>query len=113
MRAVTETYQNGTSWYRIYSDGWCEQGGISLSSGNNGSSSGNANITFLLEFADVNYNIQATCQATSAGSWLRVGSWNYITKSTGSVTGNSRHVNEGGSSNHQLNIDWVACGYIR
>lgn len=25
---VTETYQNGTSWYRIYSDGWCEQGGF-------------------------------------------------------------------------------------
>jgi len=25
---VTETYQNGTSWYRVYSDGWCEQGGV-------------------------------------------------------------------------------------
>lgn len=26
-RTVIETYSNGTSWYRIYSDGWCEQGG--------------------------------------------------------------------------------------
>lgn len=26
---VTETYQNGASWYRVYSDGWCEQGGFS------------------------------------------------------------------------------------
>ena len=25
---ITETYVNGTSWYRVYSDGWCEQGGI-------------------------------------------------------------------------------------
>ena len=25
---IIETYQNGTSWYRVYSDGWCEQGGI-------------------------------------------------------------------------------------
>ena len=25
---ITETYHNGTSWYRVYSDGWCEQGGI-------------------------------------------------------------------------------------
>ena len=25
---VIQTYQNGTSWYRIYSDGWCEQGGL-------------------------------------------------------------------------------------
>ena len=24
---IVETYENGTSWYRIYSDGWCEQGG--------------------------------------------------------------------------------------
>lgn len=24
---IIETYVNGTSWYRIYSDGWCEQGG--------------------------------------------------------------------------------------
>jgi hypothetical protein len=23
---VTETYQNGTSWYRVWSDKWCEQG---------------------------------------------------------------------------------------
>ena len=24
---IIETYVNGTSWYRIWSDGWCEQGG--------------------------------------------------------------------------------------
>lgn len=24
---VVETYKNDTSWYRVYSDGWCEQGG--------------------------------------------------------------------------------------
>ena len=24
---ITETYSNGSSWYRVYSDGWCEQGG--------------------------------------------------------------------------------------
>ena len=24
---ITETYVNGTSWYRVWSDGWCEQGG--------------------------------------------------------------------------------------
>ncbi len=24
---ITEVYQSGTSWYRIWSDGWCEQGG--------------------------------------------------------------------------------------
>lgn len=27
VHVVIETYVNGYSWYRIYSDGWCEQGG--------------------------------------------------------------------------------------
>lgn len=32
---ITETYVNGASWYRIYSDGWIEQGGVSSGSGTN------------------------------------------------------------------------------
>ena len=27
IRTVVETYKNGSNWYRIWSDGWCEQGG--------------------------------------------------------------------------------------
>ena len=26
VKYVVETFHNGTSWYRLYSDGWCEQG---------------------------------------------------------------------------------------
>ena len=48
---ITETYVNGTSWYRVYSDGWCEQGGRATIS------SYYANITFLKQFVDTNYNI--------------------------------------------------------
>ena len=25
---IVETYVNGTDWYRLWSDGWCEQGGV-------------------------------------------------------------------------------------
>ncbi len=25
---IVETYHNGASWYRVWSDGWCEQGGM-------------------------------------------------------------------------------------
>ena len=31
---VTETWQSGTSWYRKYSDGWIEQGGVVSASAN-------------------------------------------------------------------------------
>ena len=43
---VIETYKNGTSYYRIYSDGWCEQGGLSMTG---------TQINFLKTFADTNY----------------------------------------------------------
>lgn len=48
---ITETYHNGTSWYRIYSDGWCEQGGYLSTAG----SGVTQTITYLKQFANTNY----------------------------------------------------------
>ena len=50
---VTETYQNGASWYRVWSDGWCEQGGLLPSA----SSAQKVTVTFLKTFSNTNYNI--------------------------------------------------------
>lgn len=47
---VIESYQNGTSWYRVYKSGWCEQGGI-------GANATAGTIQLLKEMADTNYNI--------------------------------------------------------
>jgi len=44
-RYLIKSYSSGTSWYRIYSDGWCEQGG----------SFSGTSITFSKEFIDTNY----------------------------------------------------------
>jgi hypothetical protein len=54
---VVENYQNGTSWYRVYSDGWVEQGGVAT-----GAYSDNYHrkITFLKEMIDTNYNVCLT-----------------------------------------------------
>ena len=46
-RVVVDSYVNGNSWYRIYSDGWVEQGGYTTSS----------NVTLLKEMANINYTI--------------------------------------------------------
>ena len=46
-QVVVETYKNGTSWYRVYSDGWKEQGGY-LSG---------TSVTFLKQFNDANYTL--------------------------------------------------------
>ena len=55
---VVETYQNGTSWYRVYDDGWCEQGGDYTLSSNNGSIS----ISFLKPFNNTIYSILVSKQ---------------------------------------------------
>lgn len=55
---VIESWSEGTEWYRIYADGWCEQGGHSTSS----------NITFLKEFGDTNYTSLATWLTPVTGS---------------------------------------------
>lgn len=53
---ITETYQNGTSWYRIYSDGWCEQGGkfISNSDGTNWKT-----VNLLVSYRDNSYFVNS------------------------------------------------------
>ena len=48
---IVETYNNGTSWYRVYSDGWCEQGGIT--------GTGVVSINLLVNFIDLNYIVLA------------------------------------------------------
>ena len=47
---IVETYSNGTSWYRKYSDGWIEQGGIQLKNATT------IIITFPVVFKDTNYS---------------------------------------------------------
>ena len=53
---ITETYVNGKSWYRVYSDGWCEQGGVfdygSLTKDNPGRI-----VNLLKKFTNANYTI--------------------------------------------------------
>lgn len=46
-RTIIKEYKNGTSWYTLYSDGWCEQGDLASSS----------SVTFLVPMADGNYSL--------------------------------------------------------
>ena len=51
VQCVVETYSNGTDWYRIYSDGWCEQGGkVTLSA------STYTDINLLKPYIDTDYS---------------------------------------------------------
>lgn len=55
---VIEAYSYGTSWYRIYSDGFCEQGGRLTRT-----VAGLIDVSLLKNYVNTNYNIQATIKA--------------------------------------------------
>lgn len=95
---IVETYSNGTSWYRVYSDGWCEQGGSFMAS--------STTITFLQEFVNTNYNFIS--QASD------INDYKIITSSWGNKTTSSIDVKNGvGGSAFSTLTNWRACGYIR
>lgn len=86
-----ETYENGPSWYRVYADGWCEQG-CNLTSSTSGI------VSLLKAFRNNNYFCIAQAENTTPTAMS-----NYSRTSTGfNVAGNI-------SSNYR----WYACGYIK
>lgn len=80
VQCVVETYSNGTSWYRVYSDGWCEQGGEFPNSGTN-----TQQITFLKEFADTNYYFNRCNESTVTGTATSFANEGYTDKQTSGI----------------------------
>jgi len=65
VRCVVDSYINGTEWYRIWSDGWCEQGGmIYLNTA--------GTVTYLQPYLDTNYTITVSSQRTSNNGFVRI-----------------------------------------
>lgn len=97
VQVVTETYRNGTSWYRIWSDGWCEQGGYLAAS--------NQTITFLKSFKDTSYYFgympNKASHATSGGYYY----YSSATVSSITVVDSADTIARG--------TKWYACGYIK
>lgn len=94
---IVETGHSGTEWYRVWSDGWCEQGGTV----GTGTTSGYPSYTIQLtkEYADTNFNVQVTGRYTNSTN----DGTNYCSaRTTNSIT--IRSVGYGS--------DWVTRGYI-
>lgn len=77
---ITETYHNGTEWYRVWSDGWCEQGGEVANSGTN-----TKQITFLKAFADTNYYFNRCNESTNTGTATSFAAEAYTDKQTSGI----------------------------
>ena len=69
VKTAIETYSNGTEWYRVWNDGWKEQGGLITGA--------KTVLTFNKPFSNTNYNIQISVSDGSPTDWyLSAGSWN-------------------------------------
>lgn len=53
---IVETYSSGTSWYRVWSDGWCEQGGQTSSI----STGASLSVQLHKTFSDTDYTLLVT-----------------------------------------------------
>ena len=95
---ITDTYKNGTSWYRVWSDGWCEQGGVVTNT------SGRQTVTLLKPYSDGNYNVQQTILNATAEGKLQP-----FTESIQSRTGTSFTIYCDSSMVSKM---WKACGYM-
>lgn len=96
---VVENYVNGTSWYRVWSDGWCEQGGVSPSAGDSSSNT----INLLKSYKDTNYSIFFAQNAGVEGSYT-----NGCTAKNKTVSSFILVYRTGGTASFY----WQACGYI-
>ena len=98
---VVETYVNGSSWYRVYDDGWCEQGGIHFGA----SSDASYTISLMKEMKDTNYIVTLGCGESSANTSVFLYQYG---RTTSSFTMRSDHTSDGSNQGDC----WMACGYI-
>ena len=93
---IIETYQNGTSWYRVYSDGWCEQGAKTTYNGSTAST-----VSLLKQMRNTNYQLHITPHENSTNNYI-------INRGGFNLTVNSFDV----IGTAGMPYDWMACGYI-
>ena len=96
---IVETYENETSWYRIWSDNWCEQGGEFTAGGVK-------TLTLLQPYKNTNYQILTTYKNcnNNASITISFGSVNIIDNTTFTIQN---------SSNTVFTRVWRAVGYIQ
>lgn len=101
IATIIESYINGSSWYRIWSDGWCEQGGKVTNVG-----ATIQTITFLKPFKDANYYINCNQPLENVTSFQTFG---ITSRTTESFKVMQRNYNMDAGA---CDSTWYACGYM-
>lgn len=100
---IISSYHSGTDWYRVYSDGWCEQGGkVNLTYKQQ--TYLDQTVTLLKTMADTNYSILLS---TSDRGNVHRSNWVYSTITTSNFI--TRTYSEGNGTGTGF---WRVSGYI-
>ena len=102
-RYIIETWSEGTKWYRVWSDGWIEQGGTTgLLTSSDGYTA--TTIQFKKSFINTNYTFTSCANKYSSQNGLGSAYPPFIfTKNNDSVIIGKCSWTDG--------LDWYACGY--
>lgn len=107
---ITETWINGTSWYRKYSDGFIEQGGITTYL-----KTGFQNVTLPTAFSSTNYIVNVTSIAnlpsTAWDGYLSIGSGTGYSGAVDKSRGTTWFETLRYKPEEPINHMWYACGY--
>ena len=107
---VIENYLNGSSWYRVWSDGWCEQGGVA-SGGTN--TTGSA-VAFIKTFANTDYTLVTGGVSRQSEVFANNGVISVKIRNI-SVSGfyaTTSWVTASSAGYSDYDFSWYACGYI-
>lgn len=101
-RYLTDSYYNATTgdWYRVYSDGWVEQGGNVTIDGR-----GSATVTLLKPFSDSNYTLACAIAQPDGGEYTY-----RVTMPVGNTLTTTTFNCSNSGSGYGMVVRWMACG---
>ena len=108
---VIQNYVSGYNWYRVWSDGWIEQGGrVYVQVGAGTQTELNTVISFLKSFSNTNYSVSTIGEKYSSDDVPRTDDMTILIQAiaTNSLT---VYCYDGGSNWYHTYIRWYACGY--
>ena len=108
MTYISKTWKNGSSWYRKYSDGFIEQGGITAYS-----AEGSKKITLLTAFSSANYivNVNSLSKLSALSSVMAIGTGEGYSGVVDVSRGTTWFTVLRFKANEPTNHMWYACGY--
>ena len=101
---IVREYNNGTKWYRLYADGWVEQGGFSTTDGANATQ-----INLLVQMSDATYS--PLVQGRTASDGYTNATWQIMpVNTTTSTQTTSKWYAQASINGYNLSFEWYVCG---